>query len=142
MRVVNEVRESFADSWETCLSQCTEREISRNASWRDLIQEAFPFLYHNCNPDSKRNPVWSYAPSDKVNHLRKVYRESPVYTYEPGLNDLTSLMVPAVAAARCGIGLGGLVQGIIKWLENLFSAPTPQPAPAQEETPEKKKRAA
>lgn len=46
--------------------------------------------------------------------FRKVHRKSPVYTYEPGLNDLTSLMVPAVAAARCGIGLGGLVQGIIE----------------------------
>jgi RHS repeat-associated protein len=126
----------------TALAQCTEREISKNASWRDLIQEAFPFLYQHCNPDSKKNPGWSCAPSDKVKHLRGVYRESPVYTYEPGLNDLTSLMVPAVAAARCGIGLGGLVQGTIEWLENLFSAPSPQPAPAQEEAPKKQKRAA
>lgn len=116
--------------------------MSKNSSWRDLMREVFPFLYRHCNPDSKNNPVWRETSSNKVKDLRKVYRKSPVYTYEPGLNDLASLMVPAVAAARCGIGLGGLVQGIIEWRENLFSAPLPQPAPAQEETPKKQKRAA
>ena len=67
----------------------------------------------------------------KLKELEDAYKKSPVYTYEPGLVDMSSLMVPAVAGARCGLGAAEMLHAIIEWLRNLLPTPQPQPVPKE-----------
>ncbi|GIV87048.1 MAG: hypothetical protein KatS3mg054_1077 [Chloroflexus sp.] len=96
-----------------------------------LMREIFPYLYEHCNPNSERDPVIQGGSSEKLKELNDVYRKSPVYTYEPGLTDMSFLMVPCVAAARYGLGIGQALHGIIEWLRNLLPQPQPQPVPKE-----------
>jgi len=73
----------------------------------------------------------------KQGRAEDAYKKSPVYTYEPGLVDMSSLLVPPVVMGRCSIG-ATLLQGIIEWLSNLFPKPQQQPQPV----PKEKKKAA
>jgi RHS repeat-associated protein len=120
------------------LRQCSEQEIASNSDWQTLVKGAFDYLYRHCNPYSENNPVLQGASSKKLNELEDVYKKSPVYTYEPGLVDMSFLLVPPVVMGRCSIGAGALLQGIIEWLSNLFPKPQPQPQPV----PKEKKKAA
>jgi RHS repeat-associated protein len=117
------------------LSQCSDYEIAGSKEWRDLVRNTFDYIRQHCNPNPGDNSALRGVSDKKHKELKDEWRKNAPQIWDPGIVDITPVLMPAAAGLKCGSGAIGLWKTFMDWLKSRF--PGSKPGVRQPSVPKK-----